>query len=288
MKLNLNLKSSALTSILIVFFVVSSGAIFITACGSADGARTGKSNKKKKRMVFDDDEFLDEFEMEKEVDSESKSKSDESSNSNENPESGDAKKGKNEAAEKIWNDLIKGNQRFVAGKHTNVDFASVRKSLTDGQKPEVIVLGCADSRVPPEFVFDKNLGELFVVRTAGNIADTIALGSIEYAIEHLHSKVLVILGHENCGAVTAAMANEEMPTRNLSAIVNKIVPALEGSTACPLGGEMKNACVVQNVAQSAKDLMKNSSIVKKATEEGKLTIIGALYELESGKVVRQD
>ena len=192
------------------------------------------------------------------------------------------------SADQIWNDLIKGNEKFVGGKHTNVSFISVRKQLSKGQKPEVIVLGCADSRVPPELVFDKNLGELFVVRAAGNIADPISLGSIEYAVEHLHSKVLVILGHESCGAVAATVSNEKMPTKNLSAIVNQIAPALEGSKSCPLGGKMNNSCVELNVQQSAKDVLENSPIIKKAVKEGELTIIRAVYELESGKVVRLD
>ena len=159
--------------------------------------------------------------------------------------------------------------------------------MTKGQSPEVIVLGCADSRVPPELVFDKNFGELFVVRAAGNIADLISLGSIEYAVEHLHSKVFVVLGHESCGAVAAAVSNEKMPTKNLSAIVNQIrAGARKDRKSCPLGGKMNNSCVELNVQQSAKDIFANSPIVKKAVKDGKLTIIRAVYELESGKVVR--
>ena len=89
---------------------------------------------------------------------------------------------------KIWADLMDGNKRFALGQHSTGQLVSSRKSLVEGQKPDVIVISCSDSRVPPELVFDKNLGELFVIRTAGNVADPIALGSIEYAAEHLHSK----------------------------------------------------------------------------------------------------
>lgn len=259
----------------------------MTGCGSANAEKEVKAKKKKKKLALEEEE--------EEFIENANSNSDNtnsvlfnSSNSNDAAGNPAASNGKNEEGEKIWKELLAGNGRFVSGKHTDVNFASLRKSLIKGQKPEVIVLGCADSRVPPELVFDKNLGELFVVRAAGNIADSISLGSIEYAVEHLHSKVLVVLGHESCGAVAVAVSNEEMTTRNLSAIVNKISPALEGSTACPLGGKMNNACVVQNVAQSSKDIVKNSAIIKAAVEAGKLTIIRAVYELESGKVVRQN
>jgi carbonic anhydrase len=292
MKFNLLSKLRISSFLLLLCFTISATSALTTACGSADAAKDAKAKKKKKKRVLDE-ESDDEAAVaeEKSPDKDPKPGISESSNSNaanEGTGTDATDKGSKEIAEKIWKDLVKGNANFAAGKHTNVNFAAVRKSLVDGQKPEVIVLGCADSRVPPEFIFDKNLGELFVIRAAGNIADSVSLGSIEYAVEHLHSKVLVILGHESCGAVTAALANEEMPTKNLTAIVNKIAPAFEGSTVCPLGGKMNNSCVVQNVDQSAKDILKNSPIVKKAVDEGHLTIIRAVYQLESGKVIRQD
>lgn len=292
MKLNLSAKLRLVTIFLMLFLTISSGATLMTGCGSADAEKDAKAKKKKKKVTLEEEEVEKKDSKEENLESNnSKSGEQDSSKSvdgNENTRNSPPKNAKNEEAEKIWKDLISGNQRFAAGKPATVNFASARKSLTGGQKPEVIVLGCADSRVPPEFVFDKNLGELFVVRAAGNITDRVSLGSIEYAVEHLHSKVLVILGHESCGAVAAAVSNEEMPTKNLEAIVNRIMPALEGTESCPPGGKMKNACVEQNVVQSSKDVVKNSPIIKKAVDEGKLTIIRAVYQLESGKVVRQD
>src|SRR5690349_14478981 len=97
------------------------------------------------------------------------------------------------AAEKVWADPVEGNQRCVSGKTKGRDTGHLRQELTKGQHPKAIILSCSDSRVPPELLFDKSLGELFVVRSAGNIADAIGLGSIEYAVEHLGSSVLVVL-----------------------------------------------------------------------------------------------
>lgn len=116
------------------------------------------------------------------------------------------------SAEAVWADLMEGNERFVSGKTNTVQVVRLRQSLAKGQSPKVVVLACSDSRVAPEILFDKSLGELFVVRSAGNIADAIGVGSIEYAVEHLGSSVLVVLGHEGCGAVSAACSGDKMPT----------------------------------------------------------------------------
>lgn len=191
-------------------------------------------------------------------------------------------------ADKIWKDLVAGNKRFMAGKHTGVNYSAARQSLIKGQHPNVIVLGCADSRVPPEFVFDKNLGDLFVIREAGNIADEVSLGSIEYAVEHLHSKVIVVLGHESCGAVAAAVSGKEMPTANLREIVGMIAPAFEGSKTCLIGKDSNLACVELNVKRSSGDLLKKSPVIKKAVDSGELTVIRAVYHMDTGAVQRVD
>ena len=188
--------------------------------------------------------------------------------------------------EEIWSDLMSGNKRFVAGKPKSRPLIAAREELYKGQHPQVIVLGCADSRVSPELVFDKNLGELFVVRTAGNIADPIALGSIEYAAEHLHSKVLVVLGHEKCGAVAAAASGEKMPTANLDAIVSKIFPVVERFKGCAQGDQLIGLSVEGNVQQSARDIVENSPILQQELLERKLTVITAVYRLKTGEVYR--
>ncbi|HXC43607.1 MAG TPA: carbonic anhydrase [Candidatus Dormibacteraeota bacterium] len=188
--------------------------------------------------------------------------------------------------EKIWADLMDGNQRFISGQTKPRELVQLRHTLAKGQHPRVIVLTCSDSRVPPELVFDQNLGDLFVIRAAGNIADAIELGSIEYAVEHLGSALLVVLGHEKCGAVTAACSGEKMPTANLQAIVDKIDPAVAQARTYATPAGLLDAAILENVHQSARDVLANSEVLRHAHEEGKLAVIEAVYKLEAGEVVR--
>jgi carbonic anhydrase len=190
------------------------------------------------------------------------------------------------SADAIWADLMEGNQRFVSGKIKTTDVVHLRESLVQGQRPEIIVLACSDSRVSPEILFDKNLGDLFVVRSAGNIADAIGVGSIEYAVEHLGSSVLVVLGHEGCGAVTAACSEGKMPTPNLQAIVDKISPAVTRAKAHAKAGDLVDAAILENVHQSARDVLASSEVLQHFLHDGKLTVFEAIYELGSGKVVQ--
>jgi carbonic anhydrase len=188
--------------------------------------------------------------------------------------------------EEIWNDLMEGNRRFVAGQPRQRNLIGVRQALVKEQHPQVIVLGCADSRVCPELLFDKNLGELFVVRTAGNVADPVAVGSLEYAAEHLHSRMLVVLGHESCGAVAATIAGGKMPTPGLEAIARHIAPAVERARSEAGGEALANLAAIMNVHQSAIDLLKNSPILHKEVAAGKLTLVKAYYRLSNGQVSR--
>ncbi len=190
------------------------------------------------------------------------------------------------SADQIWADLMAGNQRFVAGKARTHDVVPLRGKLASGQQPQVIVLSCSDSRVAPEFVFDQVLGDLFVVRAAGNVADAIGLGSIEYAVDHFHSPVLIVLGHQKCGAVSAACSGAKMPSRNLEAIMDKINPAVAQAKTYAKADELIESAIKENVHQSAKDLLANSAIVRDAVKAGKLTVIEADYQLDSGEVVR--
>jgi carbonic anhydrase len=185
-----------------------------------------------------------------------------------------------------WKDLMAGNRRFVAGKPQTRDVVSLRHKLTSGQSPKAIILSCSDSRVSPELIFDQSLGDIFVVRTAGNVADAVGLGSIEYAVEHLHSPLLVVLGHQKCGAVNAACSGEKMPSPNLDAIVEKIDPAVGRAKTYAKPDELVESAIKENVYQSAHDLSANSEIIRHAVESGELTVIEAEYELDSGKVVR--
>ncbi len=192
------------------------------------------------------------------------------------------------SAEQIWSDLMAGNERFVTGKSKAHHLVESRQALAQSQHPKAIILSCSDSRVPPELVFDQGLGDLFVVRAAGNIADPIGLGSMEYAAEHLGSTVLVVLGHTKCGAVTAACSGDKMPSSNLQAMVDKILPAVNQAKASSKGDALVEQAIKDNVHQSAKDVLANSEILRHVKDEVKLTIFEAEYQLDTGKVVRLD
>jgi carbonic anhydrase len=189
------------------------------------------------------------------------------------------------SADEVWSSLMTGNSRFVAGKPQPRALVSLRQKLASGQSPKVIVLSCSDSRVGPELIFDQSLGDIFVVRTAGNVADPVALGSIEYAVDHIHSPLLVVLGHQKCGAVNAACSGEKMPSRNLEAIVEKINPAVTQAKTYAKADDLVESAIKENVRQSAKDVLANSEIIRNAVNSGKLKMIQAEYELDTGKVV---
>jgi carbonic anhydrase len=182
--------------------------------------------------------------------------------------------------------LMDGNKRFVAGTLAQKDLsAAKREGLSKGQNPFAIVLTCSDSRVPPELLFDQGLGDVFVVRVAGNIVDPIALGSIEYAAEHLGSPLLLILGHSKCGAVKATLEAKGKPDGNIGAIVKKIMPAVD--VAKKKGGtpdEILETAIKENMKNVYTDVMKNSTIIPHLVEEGKFMIAAGEYDITSGKI----
>lgn len=183
--------------------------------------------------------------------------------------------------------LKNGNTRFV--KHTlrnDGDHAKDRARLVAGQKPHSIVLSCSDSRVPPEVVFDQKLGEIFVIRTAGESLDASALASIEYAIEHLGSNLIVVMGHESCGAVKAALATLDGADAG-SPWLNKLVQDLHPHVRSFKGKPVSEGALVEgwaNVTGVAKDLVDRSQIVRDAVNSGEVKIQTALYHLGSGVV----
>jgi len=194
--------------------------------------------------------------------------------------------GKRPSAEEVWAGLVAGNKRFVAGKPKARALGPLRRELAKGQYPSVIVLGCADSRVSPSLVFDQTVGDLFEVRAAGNVADSIAIGSLEYAAAHFHSPVLLVLGHEKCGAVAAVTEAEAAPTPGIEAIVKKISPAVARVKGKATGEALLALAVEANVHQSAQDLLEASPLLRKAVDGGQLTVIKGLYRLATGEVVR--
>lgn len=176
--------------------------------------------------------------------------------------------------------LTEGNERFVADKlDGQLQDSSRRTELTGGQQPHTIVLSCADSRVVPEFAFDAGLGELFVVRVAGNIANSSSIASMEYAVAHVGSQVIVVLGHQSCGAVTAAAAGGDNGY-NLNHLLAHIAPALD---ACGPGAEITDI-VKKNAELTAQELVTRSSIIRNAVEAGTVKIVPAYYHLDTGRV----
>lgn len=178
--------------------------------------------------------------------------------------------------------LLEGNQRFVAGspKHGNQS-AARRAELLKGQAPFAVILTCSDSRVAPELIFDQGLGDLFVIRVAGNVLDNLGLGSIEYAVEHLRAPLLVVLGHSNCGAVAATVGGGHAPG-HIHCVVNALEPAVT-ATRTQAGNIVDNA-VRANVQAVVKQLQSAEPILRETIQAGKLKVAGARYDLESGAV----
>ncbi len=182
--------------------------------------------------------------------------------------------------------LLDGNKRYVEGKFASKDLGDSRRTeiLKGGQHPFATIISCSDSRVPPEHIFDQGLGDIFIVRVAGNVVDPIALGSIEYGVEHVHTPLLMILGHSDCGAVKATLGAKGEPEGNIGAIVKKIQPAAK--KAKKKGGsneEVLETAIKENIMNVYSDVMK-SPIVKELVHEGKLKVVVAEYNLATGKV----
>jgi carbonic anhydrase len=182
-----------------------------------------------------------------------------------------------------WRELLAGNRRFAAGRPKSRDLVALRRELVAGQHPAVAVLGCSDSRVSPEAVFDQGPGDLFVVRSAGEVVDTVAVASLEYAVEHLHVQALVVMGHEKCGAVAAAASDEPMPTDNLEALVTRIAPALTNLSGS--ADERSAKGVEKNVRAQTAALLEKSPALAKAVESGRVKVFQAVYRLASGQVL---
>lgn len=192
-------------------------------------------------------------------------------------------------ADQALQQLMEGNKRFVDQQMTGqkLSDAKARQSLATGQKPYAVILTCSDSRVPPEIIFDKGLGEIFVIRVAGNVPDPIVLGSIEYAAEHIGSPLVMVLGHERCGAVTAAVDAKGKPEGNIGAIVKTIAPAVKQARKTYTGkdkAQLVETAVDANARLVAANLTKQSSVLKHLVKEGKLTIVTAKYDLDDGTV----
>ncbi|MBE8998190.1 carbonic anhydrase [Nostoc sp. LEGE 12447] len=178
--------------------------------------------------------------------------------------------------------LLDGNQRFINQKRQYPDQSLEHLRLVaKAQYPFAAILGCADSRVPAEIVFDQGLGDLFVVRVAGNVVSDTVIGSLEYSTTVLGSQLIVVLGHKRCGAVAEAIKNEPLPGR-IGLIIEGIKPSIE-RVKLRTGDNMQNA-VIANIQYQTEKLQESSTILAKLLSEGKLKIVGACYDIDTGKV----
>jgi len=192
------------------------------------------------------------------------------------------KSAKSRTSADMLSELMAGNELFRSKD-------SGREKLITGQNPEAVVLACSDSRVSPKILFEQGLGDLFVVRVAGNVANVENIASIEYAIEHFDTSLVMVVGHDSCGAVKAAVEGvpDEGDTKNLAALVRNI-----RSNIASEGGSLKalpddphyRSQVIANVRGVIKDLMGGSSIISRAVQNGTVALVPAMYSLETGKV----
>lgn len=189
--------------------------------------------------------------------------------------------------------LREGNRRFVAGEPGREALltAERRSQLVEGQEPFAVILGCSDSRVPVELIFDQGLGDLFVIRVAGNVVAPSQVGSVEFAAERFGTRLVVVLGHTRCGAVQATLEELQRPTegasRNLRSIVDRIRPAVEELLATDLRhdpAELARHAVRSNVRVAASSLRHGSDILEELILRDGLLVVGAEYSLETGAV----
>jgi carbonic anhydrase len=185
-------------------------------------------------------------------------------------------------ADAVLAELKAGNERHVAKNYKHPDLTPARqKELASGQHPGATILACADSRVPPEILFDQGLGDLFVIRVAGNVAADDELASIEYGAEHLHVPLIVVLGHQKCGAVTAAVEGGEAPG-HLPALMKLLAPAVEKSKG--MAGDRVDNAVRLNVQQVVTQLRGSRPILGDLVAKGTVRVVGGVYSLDTGRV----
>ena len=178
--------------------------------------------------------------------------------------------------------LIEGNKRFAAMNATHPNQGKERRDeVKGGQKPFAVIVGCSDSRIPPEILFDQGIGDIFVIRLAGNVVDDTALGSIEYAVDHLGARLVVVLGHAKCGAVTAATQGGEAHG-HIGSIVQLIIPAVEQARA--KSGDLIDNSIKENARLVAATIASSKPILSKMVEDGKIAVLPAYYDIDTGMV----
>lgn len=188
----------------------------------------------------------------------------------------------NKSIHPILKNLLAGNRRFLNGEplHLHQSLDRCQETLS-GQHPDAVVLTCSDSRLPPEILLDQGIGDLFVIRNAGNIVDDVVIGSIEYAVEHLGVRLVLVLGHTCCGAVTAAVQSSEAEG-HINSIVAALQPAVQ-AVRSQQGDPVLNAAI-ENVRRTVYTIENDPPILDEAVHKGHLAVVGAIYKLESGMI----
>lgn len=192
---------------------------------------------------------------------------------------------KNVSTENSLKLLEEGNARFVSAETTTKDISEAKREdlSVAGQFPFAVIVSCSDSRVPPMLIFDQGLGDLFEIRVAGNVIDPVSLGSVEYAVEHLGSPLVVVMGHEKCGAVKATLEGGEAPG-SIGSIVENIKPAVEKVKASGVAeDQVYEKAIDENIKNAIAEIEK-SPVVEELVASGKLKVVGAKYDLDTGEV----
>ncbi len=193
--------------------------------------------------------------------------------------------GKNtEAAPRSIHHILAGNKRFAYDHPLHPDQTQKRTlEVAQAQHPTAVVITCSDSRVSPELIFDKGLGELFVIRTAGNLISDLETGSVEYAVKHLSVPIIIVMGHERCGAVKA-MVDSEAPEGHMKAIIDSLLAEPEIKAVSLTDEQRLDHCIIANVQHGVRQLKAQSEIIAEGIKSGKLTMYGARYDLDDRTV----
>ena len=188
------------------------------------------------------------------------------------------------SSDEALSEMKSGNQRFLEGKPINTNYKSQIEATKNDQHPHTLILSCLDSRIPPEIIFDQGIGNLFVARVAGNIEEPNILGSMEFATKVKGTKLIIVMGHNKCGAVKGAIDDAELG--NLTQLVAQIKPAIVGDTTNM--ENMLNETSKQNVKMTIADILKLSPVISELVKENKVKIVGAFYDITTGKVTFLD
>ena len=188
------------------------------------------------------------------------------------------------SADEALSEMKSGNQRFLDGKPINTNYKNQIEETKNDQHPHTLILSCLDSRIPPEIIFDQGIGNIFVARVAGNIEEPNILGSMEFATKVKGTKLIIVMGHNKCGAVKGAIDDAELG--NLTQLVAQIKPAIVGDTTNM--ENMLNETSKQNVKMTIADILKLSPVISELVKENKVKIAGAFYDITTGKVIFLD